>query len=842
MESIEKLRLSLQEKNPSLLLGAGFSYNAQNSNGDRLPLGKTLCELLYKKMFEAVDGDIINEDRADAKNFCEQGMLKDLCSLLRAEGRAEERDNYLTEIYSGATIDGKSSLFNITNYKWNRIFTLNIDCLVENIFDSKNIFVNVWNKDNDDRKNSKNNTLVIKLHGCVKNKEAGYVFDDKEYIQFINEDNCFLRDFADTYSKGDMIFIGTEFQESDLAEIIELYSSIGYDTSGNDYFFIVPSIKNPVLKRKIFSTPNFHHLSWTTEDFFQYLNDKINVNKSFLRELKECGLYYINELYNQKPNYYESQLYAGYESRYDDFFDNWDILRPGLDIFLKKIIKNKRHLVAAIIGHSYVGKSCVAKRLLVDLRNSGYLAFQFSMRGIADINLFLEYLKTLPNRTKVAVLFEEASFYYSLLYKELIKKCPANIKQLVIITSDIDSNHFSRHDILSSSNNIETFKVKETISWSFANNIYEKLKSKNWLSRPELTGSSKDEVIKYARKVDDIIEFLYNISSGRGFEQHFTDIFYNKETTVNYKYLQALTILQKLGLGSIPKRVFSSLLKEYKNQFSYTRFKKDFATVIDDRDYRIKVRCLRLIHDLITKDLDDDKTKDILIGIVKQTYDQFNEGDINEYSEIFQKVLTVKRLLKNNILSLHSIQELLDSIKVYGEKYSFYWIQKGIVYQKLKKYDSASHYFREAIRLSPNSYQANHALAKNIMERAINDNELYFSEGVEIIKRILDNSKYSRGHKYSLHAFIDLSIKYTEKTGNLIGDQDIIYMEDKIMKFSSNDADSYIIDMFKKYVNYCKKNKINTTISIERFTDSQKDNESMTGEEYEIENLDLEFE
>ncbi len=35
------------------------------------------------------------------------------------------------------------------------------------------------------------------------------------------------------------------------------------------------------------------------------------------------------------------------------------------------------------------------------------------------------------------------------------------------------------------------------------------------------------------------------------------------------------------------------------------------------------------------------------------------------------------------------------------------------------EFDLADHYFREGIRIKPNSYQAHHALAKNLMERAL---------------------------------------------------------------------------------------------------------------------------
>ena len=63
-DNLLKLKLSLEEKTPTLLLGAGFSYGAINKNGENLPLGQKLVENLYQYMF--VDNppskDILDEE------------------------------------------------------------------------------------------------------------------------------------------------------------------------------------------------------------------------------------------------------------------------------------------------------------------------------------------------------------------------------------------------------------------------------------------------------------------------------------------------------------------------------------------------------------------------------------------------------------------------------------------------------------------------------------------------------------------------------------------------------------------------------------------------------------
>lgn len=150
---------------------------------------------------------------------------------------------------------------------------------------------------------------------------------------------------------------------------------------------------------------------------------------------------------------------------------------------------------------------------------------------------------------------------------------------------------------------------------------------------------------------------------------------YKNETDskdVNYRYLQALAILEVLGVGSVPNRILPSLVKSERVRFNFKEFLKKFDEILVVADHRIKVRCLRLIKKAIVTSVEESEIKEIISEIVRQTQGQFNEGDINEWSEIFQKVLSVKRILKEKLISLEAIRELLNEVERYGEKYSFY--------------------------------------------------------------------------------------------------------------------------------------------------------------------------
>lgn len=265
---------------------------------------------------------------------------------------------------------------------------------------------------------------------------------------------------------------------------------------------------------------------------------------------------------------------------------------------------------------------------------------------------------------------------------------------------------------------------------------------------------------------------------------------------------------------------------------------------------RIKVRCLRLIHNTIIAGVKEDEIKSILYEIIRQTSGQFNEGDINEWSEIFQKALTVKRILKERVLSLSAVRELLNEVERYGERYSFYWIQRGIASQKDGDFDLADHYFREGIRIRPVSYQARHALAKNLMERAIEQIKrgdisyapYYMDEGKVEIKKIIDDPAYSRGYKYSLHALIDMSIKYANEARKNIDIEEIKYMNEKILELSKDDVDSYVISLLERYIDYCSAHNMKKYCEtiINRHYEKLSDIRKATEEDYMVENLDWE--
>lgn len=810
--SIDKLKDSLENKTPALLLGAGFSYGAVNGKGNKIPLGTDLTKILYDRLFFNKKDVVDDNDREEAKKFLNDSNLRGMCNVLMYEHRIDERNAIFEECFSDASISENSPLFKILSYSWREIFTLNIDCLLEYIFAQKKKKYNLW-INNSEKKRTTKDPLIVKLHGSVYEPES-YVFDDNEYDKFLNDDNCLLRDFADAFVKTDMIFIGTQFQEEDLNKIISRYCTKEFDIEANDYYFIVPDeIKNNALRHIIIEKPNFHHIKWNTEDFFDFLDHSILSNKTLETDLKEKGLISLDGL--AKDDSYESRLYTGVESTFSDFTNDWDFINPKINEFENNICSYKRALVATIVGNSYVGKTCAAKRILVDLRQKGFKTYVFRLHSSERMHLFLQYISNLGNDIKVAVLFENAAYYYQSLYNEVISKCPKNVEKLIILSSD-DENEFEiRKYPLSSADLICYLRIDEKISLRYAQIIYDKLKEKHWLSNPALSGENRYATVGYIRNTNDIIEFLYNISFGKGFESHYRDTLMNADNEKDILYLKALIVLQLLGIEYVPKRILPSLVKGYKGQLNIKKFTKTFGDIIlDTPGMGIKVRCLRLIKNVLFHDVDDEFVKGTIYNVVKQTQGQFNENEYNMYSELFQKSLRVKRIQSEELLSNQSLEDLFNRLQYYAEDYSYYWIQRGIIAEDEKQYDMAYHYFNEGLRIHPNSYQAKHAMAKNMMEWAIDSassNEQFAKShmkiGNDVMHSIIDNPAYSRGYQYSLHALIDLNLKYCERVDTDMSEDEMSYICDKILALKNNQLDNYLMNAIEHFKQYCEHNE-----------------------------------
>jgi len=168
--TIKDLKDCMENNMPVLFLGAGFSREALCKKG-KLPTGSELADELR---LEFVKDKISEADYKDVEKY----NLRELCSCIDAldKDNKTKREEYLTRRLKGA-LPNETGFHNLlVDYPWRRIYTVNIDDLVENIYEENDKEYSCISSSKDIPRKSENMEL-IKLHGSVRKPGDGYCTD-----------------------------------------------------------------------------------------------------------------------------------------------------------------------------------------------------------------------------------------------------------------------------------------------------------------------------------------------------------------------------------------------------------------------------------------------------------------------------------------------------------------------------------------------------------------------------------------------------------------------------------------------------------------------------------------
>ena len=815
----------MKEGNMSILLGAGFSYGARNKWEKELLIGTSLSNALYDQFYVTCPPKAKGIDYI-RKVEDKKSSLIDICTILATEQRKDKRDHYLTNVFTGCHTVGDKAQEKLVLYPWRRIFTLNIDDLVEFIYKKAEIPLKKWNYSNQDCVKPEE-PLLIKLHGDVQDEEAGYVFDKGEYSRY-TVDNCsLLKEFSHCFLSSNMVLLGTEFQESDLNFILDTYRAAGYNDSGFDYFFVTPEIYDVGLLNEIEATKNFHWIPMKTDQFLNYITDHVIITEDKCRLLTEQGATFIDKV--AKIPFYNSQLYSGKISEYNDFLGDWDVHYPNESQLVEKVTKQKESCIITLHGKPYTGKTVVSRRLLCDLSSRGFVAFELPRFNHDILYLTKEYLHTLAIESKVAILMEESAYLYDIIL-QFWADCP-KLAQIVIITTDTTDNHLSRNHFLYNTKEPVCwidFPISEKMTPDYIGQAFYTLcvhnRFNNFLTCiPENTSvldtRSMDMVFEKMREINDIIDVLYFSSEGRFFKEHYAARLKTRESDFYYDYIFALCVLSKLGISRIPTMCLSRLIPNKVAKFSVSKLLVTYPDILEEQNGYIKLLRSRILSEVITTQ-DPTQVVNIITRLINFTVDLFDEDDGSIYYELFQKALRVKRIRNYSLLPHEHILHLFQSLEKSCNHISYFWVQYGLAAQLNGDFVNARNHFLYAQNIRPNSYQVRHALAKNKMELAyqdllhgINGADELFSEGCNDMSELINLPEYAGAFSYSVHSYAYDLMKYYREKNEPIPENYCQELNDYfkciIQSASRNGLIEKNLDkIIRSFISYCKSNKL----------------------------------
>ena len=796
MEELLKDIIKIMENSvPVLLLGAGFSIGATNEYGP-MPNGEKLKVELLTNFFS---GDEIDELSTE--------NLKEVCSNIVNDGNANELNNYLTNKFKDAT--PAEWQFKFAEYPWNKIYTLNIDDVVEKVYEKSGKKLIVQRKEQE--KATLGVPILIKLHGDVRDSKAGYVFSDNEYMKNFTMPNCSIDSFSHDFFENDTIFIGTEFDEDDIqTELFKRYK-IGYNDF-HQHYFVSPEIKSRKIRKLIERHDNYHHIAMRAEDFIANICNVKNRqdNLSYYEsQLKSAGFLKVSDAL--KIHQSDTKIYSGAKTTYDDIKNDYDIDYYDRNTIFSAAIGDRNSVAICIYGRSFIGKSTYAKRLLYDFAMKDYYAFELKVNGVYDFDNLCNYLN-LISYDNVAILFEEAAMFYSYIAKMLTLKF-VHVKKIVAITTASQLLHNSKCHDISNFYNYYPVKLSYEINDIKARIIYNKLEEKNRLGTlSEKQFSSKKRRLEILNKQGNLINCLYYVSRGEGYETYFENEYINIANDRNLKKLLYDVILFSImGIESYP----ASFVRHFYGGISNERI-QNLDSILDvDANGNLKIRAADFFKRYVINENNNFK-----LSIIKKYLifikDEVNEQKLNTSTIVFECLLhfnSLKKELKINF-DTDELDNIFKEIEPYFKNISYYWLERALLKANKHDYDSAYLYLSQAREIRPNSFKINHAYAQNYLDRGLELLKMDtkdpkgladYEEGEKLMIELIYNDKYTENKSHSIHTYIDRRMKYYQLLNIIFTQEQYDEMCNLLLKvIDQNNDDAFLVSLKNALIDYAR--------------------------------------
>ena len=805
MDNIQKLKEVLLNGNPMLFLGAGFSYGSKNSYGN-MATGNDLKNEIYNTF---VKGVIKDSYETEVKQF----TLQELCEFVNDHfKKKDELKSYLLKRFQD--VEPASFHYLLSEYPWKKIYTVNIDDLVEHICYKNHIDFVVQNTSKE--KLVKNELEYVKLHGCVNAPDEPLIFSKTEYDNLISSRVNFKHNnLISDIQNENFIFVGASLDERDIDYYISQYENAGHFRKGK-LFFIEP---NPTLKLQMrVERLEGTIIEWTAEEFLKFV-EKINFNPTELEKRKMrliySGIYPLIDILNSVPKEkpYESKLYEGYNSNWHDLKEGWLFEPSSIYEIYEKInqidFSKNRNYCLALYGNAFCGKDCILKLVGSYLEKKGVEVLEFKGKKL-DIRVLREYISNSTNEN-YALLVENASYYYKIIERILQMNMG---KHLLVVTTSRNYYHMKKRYYLEG-NPYEELRLEDSIDEISAKNIYAKLKEKGYLGNISTTEwAGIQEIIKEK----NYINLFTTITYGSGFKKRLKKT--SKEVLesnpeVKNLYIE-LTIFDKADLAYYPSELLTarySINFDIFVQKKYKKLSREQALIVDF--VKLDEQGVGLKNVILTNEvwgsLSRNEKKDAIVNILKEISPYVEENENNYWKIIFESILKEDCLEKKFGLKLKEIRSIYYQLKEEFSDISYYWLQLGIAEQKCNEYNKALNHLNMAHVIRPKAYQIQHAIGRNYLKYAnyLNDSiqaDALFKQGEEIMLELINSSEYykEKAKNYSIHCYVLEKIQYIKRHKKQVSNKELLQIKQYI-DMIKNDKDVYIDSMVVRYMNLLRK-------------------------------------
>lgn len=735
---LQYLKRHLLRNNVVLFLGAGFSMAATNVLGRTLPSSKELARALFEYM-----------GYPGTYDDTPLGILYQ--AALRKPGGNAPLLSLLQRMLQ--VVDYPEWYGLISRWFWHRIYTTNVDNLVELIFKDYGgeggLSTLVAPSEYQERDQFLRAVQYVKLNGSLESFDRGLTFDPKEYGRRAAESDVWYDHFVRDFSTRPTVFIGSELDEPLFWQYIAIrqHRSRHGSERRRQSFLVCPHIS--AAKRDALREFNVKPVEGTAEQFLQELASEPDIIVSRqqvlhnldptleeLLALESAGLPHseialaeeffavFRPVRAEEPvTGLRSHFLLGSPPAWADIFNHLDAdreinrtLRNSIASYLTGDIDDGS--LVLLTGAAGSGKTTIAKRVSVMLAGEGFSVYFADSTTRFLPEQLIAYLK--PYERRIILVFDDASIDLRRV-TELALMC-SSLKVRPIIVVSIRSNDLALKRYLFEDLNITEVRVPD-LSEPDIKAILATLENNGLLGDlRKLSPDARANVFREkARK--QILVAMREATRGLGFDEIIEDE-YNKTEPREAKLVYLIAAIpsayhyfvsrgQLVAAMDLPPSDTLGLIEDSLNGILIPRESNP-----DQLQIRHPVIAEKIVRDVATRDLLAQAFA-IYLRLLAHDLPPIKDRRKSRTFRIYQEVINHANLHEIFLKQVELCRTIYESVKGPLNDDGHYWLQYGSYELEWGDLDFAENYLLQAESLMPTNPWVGTALGYLTMRKAV---------------------------------------------------------------------------------------------------------------------------
>lgn len=772
----EYLLRRLQRNEVVLFVGAGFSIGAKNYNNENLPTGRQFSEKIWK--FISMPGDY------------DETNLQTMYELLLTKGK---KIDDVKRFLNGEFIvkDFPEFYKFISLPYWYKIYTTNIDNLLEKIYQSSEQKPQIIKFPKDEYREvdkSLENIQIVYLNGKLPCEPNELIFSRKQYSRNFNSLHPLYHQFVNDYSTTTTIFLGTSIDEPIFEQYIAARETrkSGITEYRPQSFLIDPFI-SPAKKSLLKDLYNIEPINATAEEFISWLHKN---KESFLSKIDTLKITFpsLSELYEKSSEKTIRQLgnsfndfsqgfskinpfgvarmksknfLLGTSPTWNDIYNNLDAPRKITQVLFEKVEEGfidepEKLLVFALLGSAGCGKSTILKRLGLLLSQNGRTVFLSYSEYLPDWQSIVQTINGLNQ--KVILIFDNADLILTQLPNLVEELQICDVPPIIIISTRTNIfdrltcklepiANFYQYD----TPNLDRDEIIEVINRLEENNLLGHLKGM----------STSDRIREFEqRSKKQILVAMREATKGESFDEIIKSEFH-EIVPLEAKFLTACIALTTDAGFTISKQDFVGFSDSSPAETLYYLERNLHNVVIKagPNQDRLLLRHRTIAEFIINNCLDIVALKKVYLRILSSLAPEINVHDWQSRKfSLYKEIINHYKVYKRFKLNIDHARELYESLVTYFNYDFQFWLQYGSLEMEGKggSLELAENYLSQALSLKPSNCYIKNALAnlyyrKSIETKNLGESISFREEANRIINEVFSLKNFDDAYTYHIY-------------------------------------------------------------------------------------------